>query len=68
MSYAKYCGRIHNSNNKPIIDNILIEAFEHNIFESILHQTSWIHYNRKSDGQFEIIPKVIMNWNIKNIY
>ena len=26
-------GRIHDTSNKPIIDDIMVEAFEHNLFE-----------------------------------
>jgi choline dehydrogenase-like flavoprotein len=61
-------GRIHDSNNKPITDNVLIEAFEHNIFESILHRHLGSTTTVNSEGQFKIIPKVIFEWNIKNIY
>ncbi len=61
-------GKIHDSNNKPITDNILIEVFEHNIFESILHRhlgsTTTVNHER----QFKIIPTVIFGLNIKNIY
>ena len=61
-------GRIHNLNDKPILDNILIEAFEHNIFESIVHRHLGSTTTINQDGQFEIIPKVIISWNVKNIY
>ncbi len=60
--------KIRDLNNKPIIDNIMIEAFDHNLFESLLHRHIASTVRVDNGGQFKILPTVRFGLNIEEVY
>jgi hypothetical protein len=62
-------GRVHDSNNKPLLEDILVEAFEHALlFSSLSRQISPAVATDLRTGYFKIVPIHSFGLNIKKTY
>jgi hypothetical protein len=62
-------GRVHDSNNKPLLEDILVEAFEHALLlSSLSRQISPAVATDLRTGYFKIVPIHSFGLNIKKTY
>ena len=65
---SNIAGKIHNTNNDPITDPVMVEAFEHNLLDSILHRHIASPVSIDKEGRFKITPGFRFGLNIEKIY